>query len=572
MKLTRLFILACLGGCWMQLLAQDVPALPDARDLQRNKFNQVFFEAIREKTLENMDEAFRLFQEARNLDPNNDVVCYELGLMYFNRGEPFMAEALLKKAVLLAPGNVFYLETLVQVYERMGKYREEAETWKRLYALEPENFEYGLEIANAYVRAGMAKEALKMSAELEADYGLTRELVEVNKAIYLREGKVKKAAKDLERLIAADPQADHFRMLYQLYKANEMDKKALEVNRRLLKRYPEDPRANLEMAEYHRVRNEMKQSFAYLQHAIAAPELPIDPKIQVLVSLYQITEQDRSLLETAYHLALAVINAHPRDPKGFAMLGDYLVRDEKYREARDAYRTAVQLPNGAKANLWNQILLISSELNEQEVLLKDATEAADLFPTQPLPWLLKGFVLVQQKEWKPAIEALESGLPYAIGNRGLLNQYHTFLAEAHHHLGAYQESDLYFEKILLDNPSDAGTLNNYAYYLSVRRERLDKALRMTIKSNELEPDNPVFLDTWAWVLFRKGDFAAALEKMERVMALGGGDSGEVLEHYGDILFHNNRVDEAVKQWRKAKEKGDASAMIDQKISQRQYVE
>jgi tetratricopeptide (TPR) repeat protein len=571
MRLSLLFL-----GFWIALglpmTAQDVPVLPDARDLQRKKFNDVFFEALREKTLENMDEAFQLFQEARKLDPNNDVVCYELGVMYFNRGDAYMAEALLQKSVALAPGNTFYLETLAEVLERMGKYREEAETWLKLYQLEPDNFDYGLEVANAYSRAGLTKEVLKTTNQLEIDFGLSLQLVELRKAIYLKEGHVKKAAKEINRLIAADPQADHYRMLGQLYAANGMEKQALEAYRRLLKQYPNDPRANLEIAEHWRKKGDMQQSFSYLQKAIAAPELPIDPKIQVLVSLYQITETDRSFLQTAYEMTLAVVNAHPRDPKGFAMLGDFLARDEKYPEARDAYRTAVRLPNGAKANLWNQILLITSQLGEEETLLKEATEAAELFPAQPLPHLLKGFALIQKSQWESAIEALEAGLTYAIGSRALENQYHNFLAEAHHQLGNHEASDLYFEKILLDNPSDAGTLNNYAYYLALRGERLDKALRMTRKSNELSQQNPVFMDTWAWVLFKRGDYAEALEIMEQVIALGGGESGDVLEHYGDILFKNGKKPEALEQWKKAMQAGGASAKIEEKISTGNYVE
>jgi tetratricopeptide (TPR) repeat protein len=563
-------------GLWTflgaSLAAQDIPVLPDARDLQRKKFNDVFFEALREKTLENMDEAFQLFQEARKLDPNNDVVCYELGVMYFNKGDAYMAEALLQKATVLAPGNTFYLETLAEVLERMGKYREEAETWSKLYQIEPENFDYGLEIANAYSRAGLTKEVLKVTDQLEADFGLSLQLVELRKAIYLKDGQVKKAAKEINRLIAADPRVDHYRMLGQLYAANGMEKQAFEAYQRLLRQFPNDPRANLELAEHWRNKGDMQRSFSYLQKAIAAPELPIDPKIQVLVSLYQITESDRSFLQTAYEMTLAVVNAHPRDPKGFAMLGDFLARDEKYPEARDAYRTAVRLPNGAKANLWNQILLITSQLGEEETLLKEATQAAELFPAQPLPYLLMGFAHIQKSQWEAAVEALETGLTYAIGNRALESQYHNFLAEAHHQLGNHETSDLYFEKILLDNPSDAGTLNNYAYYLALRGARLDKALRMTRKSNELSQDNPVFMDTWAWVLFKRGDYAEALEIMEQVIALGGGDSGDVLEHYGDILFKNEKELEAHEQWKKAKQAGGASEKIEEKIATGKYVE
>ncbi|MBK7384433.1 MAG: hypothetical protein IPI81_14055, partial [Flavobacteriales bacterium] len=59
-----------------------------------------------------------------------------------------------------------------------------------------------------------------------------------------------------------------------------------------------------------------------------------------------------------------------------------------------------------------------------------------------------------------------------------------------------------YDKALARIPDDATTLNNYAYYLSVRGEQLEKAERMSKRSNELAPGQPSYQDTYAWVLFR----------------------------------------------------------------------
>ena len=60
------------------------------------------------------------------------------------------------------------------------------------------------------------------------------------------------------------------------------------------------------------------------------------------------------------------------------------------------------------------------------------------------------------------------------------------------------------------------------------------------------------------------DFEEALKIIKRVIA-SGVQSGEVLEHYGDILYRNGETDEALTQWKKAKKLGDTSETIDQKI-------
>ena len=559
-------------GLGRVLLAQDTPQFPSFNAVQQDKFNQLFFDALREKALENFDEAFVLFKEAYKLDPKNDVVCYELGILYFNRNNWLQAEDLLKKATVIAPQNPYYLEALAEVYNKTGKRIPEAEVWEALALLEPDEFAYQLQAAAAYTEGKDLKKASAVLKKLEARMGLNIDIVEARQAIFLKEGKVKKAAKEMERLIAIEPNPEYYRNLGQLYTANEMEKEALEVYKRMYNQFPTNPIANLELAEHHRKKGDMTTAFQYIKVAAASEELGIDPKIQILVSLFQFTEMDTSLLSDSYELAEITIATHPRDPKGYAMLGDFLLRDKKFTAARNAFRTATQLPNGDKANIWNQILILDAELQLTDSLKADALQANNLFPSQPLPYLMLGYAYVEEKQFAAAVEILESGLVYTLGNRMLELQFKEVLADAYYQLKDYKKSDAYFDEILALEPDNAGILNNYAYFLAVRGEHLNRALQMTERSNQLQPNNPTFLDTKAWVLFKKGDYPAALQVMEIISTLNGLTNGEVLEHYGDILYKNQQPEKALEFWKKAQEMGDASDHITQKIKEQRYVE
>lgn len=554
------------------LHAQDAPQLPSLGAVRQEKFNQLFFDALREKALDNLDEAFVLFKQAHNMEPLNDAVCYELGILYFNRGNFLMAEDLLQKATALAPTNQYFGEALAEVYNRGGKKLQEAQVWEALFKSAPDAFDYGLQAAITYTEAGATKKSLAILKLLEKDFGLNAELLEARQAVHLKNGNVKKAAKELEKFIAQQPNPDGYRKLGQLYTANGMHKEALQVHKKMLALYPSDPRANLELAEHYRQQGDMGTSFKFLKVAAASPELGIDPKIQILVSLFQYTALNKELLQESYELALATITAHPNDPKGYAMLGDFLLRDQKFVEAREAFRTATRLPNGDKANIWNQILVLNADLQLFDSLYVDAQAANELFPSQPLPYMMLGYMYLQKENFKAAVEVLEAGLLYTLGNRSMERQFKTFLADAHHRVGQHKESDRYFDEILATSPDDAGILNNYAYFLAVRGENLERALQMTEKSNRLQPNDATFLDTQAWVLFRKGAYEEALEIITQAVNFGGGDSGEVLEHYGDILFKNNQTNRALEMWQKALELGGASAAIKQKIAEKRYVE
>ena len=129
----------------------------------------------------------------------------------------------------------------------------------------------------------------------------------------------------------------------------------------------------------------------------------------------------------------------------------------------------------------------------------------------------------------------------------------------------YDEAFSNFENLLALDPDNVIVLNNYSYYLSLLDKDLEKARKMIEKCVKLEKDNPTYLDTYAWVLFKLEDYTKALEVIEKVVSKNTDPSGEVLEHYGDILFKNNKKDEAKKAWIRAESSGEASENIRIKI-------
>jgi Tfp pilus assembly protein PilF len=176
------------------------------------------------------------------------------------------------------------------------------------------------------------------------------------------------------------------------------------------------------------------------------------------------------------------------------------------------------------------------------------------------------------EQYQKGIDLLEAGLDFVMDNPELEEQFYISLADGYHRLNDHRKSDSYFDKAMEINPRNPTVLNNYAYYLAVRGVQLDKALEMTETSNRLVPNTAVFLDTWAWVLYKKGNYALALEKIEKCLSLSAAESGEVLDHYGDILFKLGRTEDAVAQWQKAAEKTDAPQGIAQKIKSKKIDE
>ncbi len=167
---------------------------------------------------------------------------------------------------------------------------------------------------------------------------------------------------------------------------------------------------------------------------------------------------------------------------------------------------------------------------------------------------------------------MEQGLDYALGNPALQAQFYSYLGDAYHQLENDKKSDENYKNALAIDMNNAPVLNNFSYYLSVRGENLELAEKYSKKSNELEPNNATYEDTYAWVLYKLEKYANALVWIEKAIQNGGGESGEVREHYGDILFKLGRIDDAVIQWEKAKELGGASAFLEQKLLEQKMYE
>ena len=146
------------------------------------------------------------------------------------------------------------------------------------------------------------------------------------------------------------------------------------------------------------------------------------------------------------------------------------------------------------------------------------------------------------------------------------------LGDAYYYLKNNLASDSCYELALVFDPSNAYVLNNYSYFLSLRGEKLDEALRMSNQANVLSPNNAAYEDTYGWVLYKSGKFSDAKEWIGKALQHGGDEDGAVLEHYGDILFKLDDVNGAVQYWMKAKEKNVESETIDKKIAGRKLYE
>jgi tetratricopeptide (TPR) repeat protein len=566
-----LLILISLAGC--------KPAQPVARaivtgeeDAPNTEYTVTFFNANKDKLAGNFESAASGFLRCIQLSPNESAAYYELARIYDQQNRLEEALPLAAKAKNIESKNIWYQALYAQINARSGKFDEAIKTYQQIIKQYPDAYDYYFQLASSYIFKGDYDSAIKIFDDIEKRVGVNEEISLQKQMLYMEMGKTKEAIAEIEKLVEFNPgEIQYLGVLAELYdKAGEKDK-AAAVYKQLLEMDADNGLIHLSLAEFYRNSGESEKSFQELKKAFGSKDLDIDGKINVLLNYYSETELNKQLINQAYELCEALEKAHPEDAKSYSIYGDYLYRDERYEEARTKFITALKYDK-SRFVIWNQILILDSQLNDFESMASNSEDAMELFPTMPSFYLFNGIAKVQLKNYESAVEVLNMGVDLVVGNFLQLAQFYASLGDAYHYLDKHKESDEAYDNSLGIQDNNSYVLNNYAYYLSLRNENLEKAEKMAKKANELQPDEASFQDTYAWVLYQLGKYDLALVWLDKALNNGGVNDGTVLEHYGDVLFKLNRPQDALEYWKKAKEKGGASDLIDKKIADKKLYE
>lgn len=533
----------------------------------------IYYNATKEKMLGNQESAENLFSQVLRQDINNHAAMFNLADIYTEQKRYSDALYFAKKAYALDSRNEWYARLLVEIYDRTKKYSEAATVYQKLIKDYPERVEFYFGLAEELIYQDKLQEAIKVYDQIESKVGLSSEVSLQKERLYIKLGKNDKAIGEVQKLIDSEPgNTRYLSALGSLYQIIGQDEKALEVYNKILIINPDDPYVHLSLADYYRTKGEKEKSYSELKKAFVNKELDTETKISILSSYYPLMDVNEEMKSQAMELGQLLIESSPSESRVHAVYGDFLTKNKKYEEARKEYREAARL--GAKEFVvYQQILFMDSQLNDTTASITDSEEAISKFPEQPLPYYFKGATKLQQKKYAEAVDVLNAGLKLVVDNKDLEARFYSALGDAYNYLKDHKQSDANYEKALNLNPKEEYVLNNWAYYLSMRGEQLEKAEQMSKLSMELQPNSATFEDTYAWILYKLGRFRDAKEWMEKAFSHGADKSGTSLEHYGDIMFKLGDPEKALEYWQKAKRSGDeVSELLDKKIADKKLYE
>ncbi|MDQ3050297.1 MAG: tetratricopeptide repeat protein [Bacteroidota bacterium] len=525
----------------------------------------LFVNANKEKILGNKDKAADLFAQCIRIDGSNHAAMYELALIYAEQKKINDALFFARSAYQLDATNTWYRLFLAELLMAAKKGSEGEAMYAALFKDYPRNIDYAFKYASALLYNGKIVEAIKVYDKVEEEIGINADLSIEKERLWLRLGKVDKAAVEIEKLIAKEPkELKNYSLLVELYQINLMPEKALETIKRMQTVDETSPYVYLAYAEYYRSNNQKEKSFEQLKLAFASKELEQELKIKIISSYLPLVQGNPEMLEQALTLSGIMAESNGSDAIALAIYGDFLMVAEKYNAAIDQYRASLAIDN-KNIIVWQQLLISQSQISDFKGMLKDSEEALSLYPDQSVLYLFNGIALTAEDRSEEAVKSLLAGSKLVVDNDLQLKEFYTRLADNYNTLKNYKESDAYFEKALKLDPQDPLILNNYAYYLSERKENLEKAETMSKLSNEIRPGQPSYEDTYGWILFMMGKYVDAKTWLQKAIDNGGSTNGTILEHMGDTLYKLGDSSGALDFWSRAKAAGDTSDLIDIKI-------
>lgn len=541
---------------------------------QQRKYDYFFLEAMRLKEKKDYASAFGLLQHCLDIHPNAASALYEVSQYYmFLRQVPQGQEAL-EKAVANAPDNYWYSQGLASLYQQQNELDKAVTLLEQMVVRFPAKQDPLFNLLDLYGRQEKYDKVISTLNRLEKRMGKNEQLSMEKFRIYLQMKDDKKAFQEIESLVQEYPMDMRYQVILgDVYLQNGKKQEAYDVYQKVLAAEPDNPMAIFSMASYYKQTEQEELYQQQLDTLLLNKKVTPDTKVGVMRQM--IVENEQADKDSTQIIALfdRIMKQEQDDPQIPMLYAQYLLSKNMEAESVPVLEQVVDLDPTNKAA---RMMLIGAAVKKEDYkqIIKVCEPGIEATPDALEFYYYLAVAYNQAEKPDSVISICKRALEHttADSKKEIVSDFYSILGDMYHTQKQMKEAYAAYDSALVYNPSNIGALNNYAYYLSVERRDLDKAEEMSYKTVKAEPNNATYLDTYAWILFEKGNYAEARIYIDNAMKSEGGDKSDVIvEHCGDIYYMTGDVDGALTYWKKALEMGSESKTLKQKIEKKKYI-
>lgn len=391
-----------------------------------DKFQEFFYEALKQKGIENYDRSIDALLECIELDNSVPVLHFELGKNYIKIKNFGDAENALKKAVSLDEDNEWFLDELYGFYASQNNDDKAIKTVKQLVKFHPD---YKEDLASLYYKTKKYDNALELLDELDTEFGVSSSRDILRNRIYKATGRKKDQIKNLETRVENNPdkEANYLALIYR-YSENNEKEKAFETAKELLKTNPDSHLVHLALYKFYLDDNKAEKAIESMKIVVKSTQIKPNAKTKVLADFVNFVK-DNPKYETDLIEATTLVGEN-NDEKSLTELGQYYLSKNDKPKALNYFKEALE-KNPNNFSISKNMLLLQIDLKEFKEANEKSTQMLNNYPSQPILYLINGVASNELNKPKQAIESLEIGLDYIIDDVKMETDFYNQLSKAY---------------------------------------------------------------------------------------------------------------------------------------------
>ncbi len=547
-------------------------------------FDYYYLEAEKCRLAEDYSSALDLYRHCLDINPEAPEALYNIGLLYLYMRSDSIGTSYIRQACERDTNNPYYLETLAALYLNKRDAESAIPVLEKMASLQSRRSDILSQLASLYSTVGDNDKAIGALNRIELLEGVSPQVTVEKFRLYKEKGQLDSAFVQLQALCEESPHDMNLRVIVgnQYMQAGDTVK-ALEIYDEVRRQEPANTGLQLAMLDYYRDSEQDERYNKVRDSLLFCPDSPTQLRTIMLQSYISDVQRD-STYAPRLVAAFDTLLARPQqDAQVLIMKAAYQVYSKQPQEALcQTMRQVLEVEPGNETAL-RELLQYYAEQNDEKGVEDISRRGLNYHPEEIAYAYYLGMALAEQKKLTDAADVLQQGLRVRTEfvSERLVSNVFGVLGDIYYQQGKETEAFAAYDSALVYMEDNIMCLNNYAYYLSLKGEQLDRAEEMSYRTIRQEPENITYLDTYAWILFMKGDYAHARTYMDKVVDPKLTDEellsnerllGNLIEHAGDVYANCGEQETALRLWKLAKQKDDntCTPLLRKKIKRKKY--
>jgi tetratricopeptide (TPR) repeat protein len=524
----------------------------DISDEERNRAMEYFIQGITDFENEDYEQALDNLTAAHLRLSDDPGINYALSDVYLVMGDYSNAAYYGRLAADADPENKWYHLQLAEIHRRSGSNVAAIEVLDNGLTYHPRDPDMLFMKAESYVEFGQLLEANEVYDQIletgGSDFEIHLRKFQNFNALQMRD----EALAELEKMRDLNPgNLSTLHTISQFYLELGDEESARKTLQEARERNPRDPQTLILLAEIYINNREWENLGSTFVSILEDPLIYPTQKMELVRFIYSQHVQNPEI-DTLAEQTESVVMAFSRNEPEYApaqlLAAEFFLQRNQAEPALETLERATSIaPEEEEA--WAQRLQLLFSMQQYGQIIELADSASEYAGGNAFVRFFTGLSFMLSDRNAEAEEWLEKAAELP-GRRNFRSVVYSSLADVKYNLDKWTEAVDAYEMALRLDPDNHGAMNNYAYYLSLREERLDYAEQLAEKAISLEPGNAAYLDTVGWIHHIKGNHDEALQYILKSVETGDA-SAEVFEHLGDVYNALGDFDNAGVWWRKA---------------------